>query len=103
MPNPLPFYANQLSNPFLNSKISANHDRVDGLLAKGKILVKGLFLYCRISFVYIFVALFLMGNLFRSLYLSNEISHDEHITVSKDRGRNKSISLIFLNDNQTLC
>ena len=25
--NPLPFYANQITNPFLNSRISANHDK----------------------------------------------------------------------------
>ena len=27
----LPFYANQIINPFLNSRFSKNHDKVDGL------------------------------------------------------------------------
>ena len=40
-------------SPFLNSRISANHEKVDELLANanGEILIKGIVLYCRISFV----------------------------------------------------
>ena len=37
---PLPFYATQIINPFLNSRISANHDKVEGHSAKGEILIK---------------------------------------------------------------
>ena len=40
-------------NPFLNLRISANHDEVIGFLAN--MLKGGLFLYCRISFVVIYV------------------------------------------------
>ena len=36
--NSLPFYATQIINPILNSRISANHDKVQGLLANGEIL-----------------------------------------------------------------
>ena len=38
---PLSFFANQIINPFLNSRISANHKKVQGLSANGKILIKG--------------------------------------------------------------
>ena len=41
------FYATQIIHPFLNSRISANHDKVEGLLANGEILIKG---DCNISF-----------------------------------------------------
>ena len=51
---PLHFYSTQIIRPFLNSRISARHDKVDGHPANGEILIKGLFLYCRISFVKIF-------------------------------------------------
>ena len=37
-----PFYATQIINPFLTSRISANHDKVDGLLANGAILIEGI-------------------------------------------------------------
>ena len=50
---PPSFYVTYIIIPFLNSSISANHDKVDGLTANGEILVKGLFLsflYCRFSF-----------------------------------------------------
>ena len=41
---PLPFYPTQTINPFLDSRISANHDKVEGLLACSEILIKkGLF------------------------------------------------------------
>ena len=46
--------ATQMINPFLNSRISANHDKVEGLLANfnGEILIKrALFLYRKISFI----------------------------------------------------
>jgi hypothetical protein len=40
----IPFYATQIISPFLNSRISANLDKVDGLLATtGEILIKGNF------------------------------------------------------------
>ena len=35
-----PFYETQIINPFLNSMISANLDKVDGLSANGEILIK---------------------------------------------------------------
>ena len=35
---PLSFYATQIINPFLNSRISANHDKVDGLQSMVKSL-----------------------------------------------------------------
>ena len=38
---PLPFYASKIINPFLNSRILANHDKVDGLSTNGEILIKG--------------------------------------------------------------
>ena len=38
----LPFYATKIDDPFLNSRISANHDKVEGLLANYKILIKGI-------------------------------------------------------------
>ena len=38
----IPFYnATQIINPFLNSRISANHDKVQGYSAIGEILIKG--------------------------------------------------------------
>ena len=37
---PFPFYATQIINPFHNSRILANHDKVDGLSANGEILIK---------------------------------------------------------------
>ena len=36
-----PFYATQINNPLLNSRISANHDKVDGLSVNGETLIKG--------------------------------------------------------------
>ena len=36
---PLSFYATQIVNPFINTRISANHDKVDELSANGVILV----------------------------------------------------------------
>ena len=44
---PLPYM--QINTPFLNSRISVNHDKVQRLSAKVESLIKGLFLYCRIS------------------------------------------------------
>ena len=35
-----PFYATQMINPFLDSRISDNHDKVDKLSANDEILVK---------------------------------------------------------------
>ena len=32
----LSFYATQIISPFINSKISTNHDKVDGLSANGE-------------------------------------------------------------------
>ena len=37
---PLPFYAIQIINPFLNSRISLNHDKVVRLSANGEIIRK---------------------------------------------------------------
>ena len=37
----IPFYATQIISPFLNSRISANLDKVEGLLPTGEILIKG--------------------------------------------------------------
>ena len=37
-----PIHATQIIKPFLNLKISANQDKVDGLSAKGEILIKGI-------------------------------------------------------------
>ena len=46
---PFPLYATQLINPFLNLKISANHDTVGRLSANMlKFLWRWLFLYCKI-------------------------------------------------------
>ena len=39
---PLPFYATQMINPFLNSGISANHAKGERLTANGEILLKGI-------------------------------------------------------------
>ena len=39
---PLPFYATQIINIFLNSSITANHDKVDWLSANGEIFIKGI-------------------------------------------------------------
>ena len=37
----------QIINPFLNSRITANHDKVDRLLANGDLLIKGIdYLLC---------------------------------------------------------
>jgi len=33
-------HLSQIINSFLNSRISANHDKVDGLSANGEILIK---------------------------------------------------------------
>ena len=55
------FYATHIIDPFLNSRISANHEKVKGLAAnhdkvKGLsanseiIMRRELFLYCKISF-----------------------------------------------------
>ena len=38
----LPFYATQIINHFLNSRISANLDKVDALSANGETLIKGI-------------------------------------------------------------
>ena len=38
-----PFYATQIIKTFQNSRISANYDKVNGLLAKGEILIKVIF------------------------------------------------------------
>ena len=35
-----PFYATQIINPFINSKISTNHDKIDGLSANCEILIR---------------------------------------------------------------
>jgi hypothetical protein len=37
---PLPFYAAQTFNPVLNSRISANHDKVERLSANRELLIK---------------------------------------------------------------
>ena len=37
----LPFYAINMINPLLNSRISTNHDKVEGHSANGEILIKG--------------------------------------------------------------
>ena len=37
---PLPFYATQIINPLLNSRISANHNKVDEFSANGVIFIK---------------------------------------------------------------
>ena len=48
---PLSFYANQTTKPpFLNLRISANHDKEEGYSVNGEILTKGLKLYCKIYF-----------------------------------------------------
>ena len=39
---PLSLYATQINNPFLNSRISANHYKVDELSANGELLIKGI-------------------------------------------------------------
>jgi hypothetical protein len=39
---PLPFYEVQMITPFLYSSTLANHDKVEGLLANGEILIKGI-------------------------------------------------------------
>ena len=36
------FNATQIINPFINSRISANYDNVEGLLANGEIIIKGI-------------------------------------------------------------
>ena len=38
---PLPFYATQIIDSFLNSMISAHHDKVGEHSANGEILIKG--------------------------------------------------------------
>ena len=37
--NPLPFYATQIVNPFLNSIISVNHDKAIGILTNRESLI----------------------------------------------------------------
>ena len=39
---PLPFYATQIINRFLNSMISDNHDKVEGYSINEDILIKGI-------------------------------------------------------------
>ena len=41
----------QIISLILNSRSSANHDKVDGLIAFDKILMKGIVFFCRISFL----------------------------------------------------
>ena len=41
----LPFFATQIVNPFLNIRLSANHDKVQGNQPMVKSLRRGLFLY----------------------------------------------------------
>ena len=41
-PHFLPFYATQIIKPFLNSMISANHDKVKELSANGEMFIKGI-------------------------------------------------------------
>ena len=38
----LPLYATQIINPFLNSRISANHDKKERLRVNGEILIFGI-------------------------------------------------------------
>ena len=47
---PLPFYATQIFSLFLDSRISANNDKVEGIQLIVKSLLRGLFHYCKISF-----------------------------------------------------
>ena len=54
---PLRFYTTKIISSFLNSRISANHDKVGGLSANGKILIKGVVsllrnLFCFIDLMY---------------------------------------------------
>ena len=42
MPSDLPFYAAEIINPFLNSRIFANHDKAEILSANSEILIKGI-------------------------------------------------------------
>ena len=46
---PLPYI--QIIDPFLNLGISANHDESEGFQQTCEILLKEIFLYCKISFV----------------------------------------------------
>ena len=48
----IPFYATQIINPFLNSRISKNNDKVERLSTNFEIHLKRIFfLYCIISFL----------------------------------------------------
>jgi hypothetical protein len=38
----LPLYATQMISPFCNSRISANHGKVERLSANGEIFIKGI-------------------------------------------------------------
>ena len=49
--NPLSFNATQITTPFLNSRISANHDQGLGFYPIIEFLYALMILYCRISFV----------------------------------------------------
>ena len=40
--NRLPFYGTQIINPFLNPRISANHDKVEGHSVNNEILLTGI-------------------------------------------------------------
>ena len=48
-------FITQIINPFLNSRITANNDKVERHLATGKILIKGWKLYCKLTFIFISV------------------------------------------------
>ena len=45
-----PFYATQIIHSFLNSRISANHDKVVGLSSNGEIHIKGIVSLCQYTF-----------------------------------------------------
>ena len=47
---PLPLYITKMINPFLNSGISADQDKLEGHSANGKILIKGIENLLKISF-----------------------------------------------------
>ena len=84
---PLSFYASQIIIPFLNSRTSANHDKVDGLSANGEIFIRGLFLYCRISLLMpCYSRLDILDMMLRStqiIHLSKEINKNNLIMKFK--------------------
>ena len=67
-PSPLIFYTIKIINPFLSSRISVNHENVEGSQLMVKFLKWGLFLYCKISFIETLSCLYLASSWFIKMF-----------------------------------